>query len=79
DYCKGTLRDTVNRFVPQPAGPRCAHIRVPEPLGLHAYPGSVDDALAELHRRMQETITTTVAELEAAGSFIFYPNPFYHR
>ena len=25
DYCKGTLRDTLNRFVPQPAGPRtCA-------------------------------------------------------
>ncbi|RWI29349.1 hypothetical protein [Mesorhizobium sp.] len=79
DYCKGTLRDTVNCFVPQPAGPRCAHIRVPEPLGLHAYPDSIDDALSELHSRMQAAVTTTVAELEAAGSFIFYPNSFYHR
>ncbi|WP_192364556.1 hypothetical protein [Mesorhizobium mediterraneum] len=79
DYCKGTLRDTINRFVPQPAGPRCAHIRVLEPLGLHAYPGSIDNALAELHSRMQAAVTTTVAELEAAGGFIFYPNPFYHR
>lgn len=79
DYCKGTLRDTINRFVPQPAGPRCAHIRVPEPLGLHTYPGSIEDAVAELHSRMQAAVTTTVAELEAAGGFIFYPNPFYHR
>ena len=40
DYCEGSLRDTLNRFVPQPAGPRRAHIRVPEPLGLHDFAGS---------------------------------------
>ncbi|GLS38002.1 hypothetical protein GCM10010869_35960 [Mesorhizobium tianshanense] len=79
DYCKGTLRDTINRFVPQPAGQRRAHIRVPEPLGLHAYRGSIEDALAKLHRRMQDTITAIVADVEAGGGFIFYPNPFYHR
>jgi len=78
DYCKGSLYDTINRFVPQPAGPRCAHIRVPEPLGLHAFRGSVDEACIELRRRMQETVIRTVAELEAGGGFIFYPNPFYH-
>jgi hypothetical protein len=69
----------MNRFIPQPAGPRCAHIRVPEALGLHAYAGSIDDAVAELHRRMQETVTSTVTELTAKGSFIFYPNPFYRH
>ncbi|CCV07023.1 hypothetical protein MESS2_450037 [Mesorhizobium metallidurans STM 2683] len=79
DYCKGTLRDTINRFVPQPAGPRRAHIRAPEPLGLHAWQGSVDEALAELHRRMQDAITAIVGQVEAGGGFIFYPNPFYHR
>lgn len=79
DYCRGGLRDTINRFIPQPAGPRCAHIRVPEALGLHEYAGSIDDAVAELHRRMQDTITSTVAEVEAGGGFIFYLNPFYHR
>ncbi|WP_421913111.1 hypothetical protein [Mesorhizobium sp.] len=78
DYCKGTLRDTLNHFAPQPAGPRCAHIRVPEPLGLHAYDGSIDDAVVELRRRMQEAVTAMVSELEAAGGFISYPNPFYH-
>lgn len=79
DYCKGSLRDTINRFVPQPAGPRCAHIRVPEPLGLHDYDGSVDDALAELRSRMQAAVTRIVTDLEAAGGFISYPNPFYHH
>lgn len=79
DYCRGGLRDTINRFIPQPAGPRCAHIRAPEALGLHEYAGSIDDAVAELHRRMQDTMTSTVAEVEAGGGFIFYPNPFYHR
>ncbi|MFD1986870.1 hypothetical protein ACFSOZ_31025 [Mesorhizobium newzealandense] len=77
DYCRSGLRDTMNRFIPQPAGPRCAHIRVPDPLGLHEHAGSVDDAVAELHRRMQDTVTGTVAELAANGGFIFYPNPFY--
>lgn len=79
DYCKGSFRDTINRFVPQPAGPRRAHIRVPEPLGLHAYGGSVDEALVELRSRMQDAVTGIVTDLEAAGSFISYPNPFYHR
>ncbi|RUU00481.1 hypothetical protein, partial [Mesorhizobium sp. M7A.T.Ca.TU.009.02.1.1] len=77
DYCRGGLRDTINRFIPQPAGPRCAHIRVPEALGLHEHAGSIDDAVAELHRRMQDTVTNIVAELAANGGFIFYPNPFY--
>ncbi|TIU93930.1 MAG: hypothetical protein E5W04_33475 [Mesorhizobium sp.] len=79
DYCKGNLRDSINRFIPQPAGPRCAHIRVPEPLALHAYDGSVEEALAVLRSRMQEAVSRIVTELEAAGGFISYPNPFYHR
>ncbi|MFD2053113.1 hypothetical protein ACFSQT_08300 [Mesorhizobium calcicola] len=79
DYCRSRLRDTMNRFIPQPAGPRCAHIRVPDPLGLHEHAASVDDAVAELHRRMQDTVTSTVAELAASGRFIFYPNPFYRH
>ncbi|UVK45474.1 hypothetical protein BPNPMPFG_001013 [Mesorhizobium sp. AR07] len=79
DYCRGGLRDTMNRFIPQPAGPRCAHIRVPEAIGLHEYAGSISDAVAELHRRMQDTVTSAVAGLAANGGFIFYPNPFYRR
>lgn len=77
DYCKGSLRDTVNRFVPQPAGPRRAHIRVPDPLPLHGFDGSVGEALDELRRRMQCAIDDLVREQEAASRFISYPNPFY--
>lgn len=78
DYCKGSLRDTLNRFVPQPAGPRRAHIRVPEPLALHGFGGSVDEALDAVRRRMQRAIDDILTELEAGGGFIFYPNSFYH-
>ncbi|RWB56139.1 hypothetical protein [Mesorhizobium sp.] len=79
DYCRGSLRDTINRFIPQPAGPRRAHIRMPEPLALHAYDSSLDKALATLRSRMQEAVTRIVTELDAGGGFISYPNPFYHR
>ncbi|WP_095081474.1 hypothetical protein [Mesorhizobium sophorae] len=79
DYCRSGLRDTMNRLIPQPAGPRCSYIRVPDPLGLHEHAGSVDDAVAELHRRMQATVASTVAKLAVGGSFIFYPNPFYRH
>ena len=61
------------------AGPRRAHIRVPEPLGLHAWECSVDDALDTLRSRMQQAINGIMAGLEASGGFISYPNPFYHR
>ena len=43
DYCKGSLRDTLNRFVPQPAGPRTAHIRVPEALGVASFDGTAEE------------------------------------
>ncbi|RUW17561.1 hypothetical protein EOA38_37100, partial [Mesorhizobium sp. M1E.F.Ca.ET.041.01.1.1] len=79
DYCRGSLRDTINRFIPQPAGPRRAHIRMPEPLALHACDSSLDKALATLRSRMQEAVTRIVTELDAGGGFISYPNPFYHR
>ena len=42
DYCAGTVRDTLNRFVPQPAGPRRVIIRVAEPIAVHDYHGDAD-------------------------------------
>jgi hypothetical protein len=78
DYCAGSLRDTLNRFLPQPAGPRRAHIRVPEPLAIHEFSGSVDDALEVLRTRMQAALDTINAELESKGAFRRYPNPFHH-
>ena len=77
DYCEGSLRDTLNRFLPQPAGPRRAIIRVPEPLGLHAFTGSADEALTSLLRaRMQAALDAINAGLAADGARR-YPNPFH--
>jgi hypothetical protein len=77
DYCAGSLRDTLNRFVPQPAGPRRAYIRVPEPIALHRFAGSASDALELLRGRMQEALDAINAKLEAAGGLRHYPNPFH--
>ena len=68
DYCEGSLRDTLNRFVPQPAGPRRAIVRVPEPLGLHAFNGSEDEALDLLRGRMQAALDAINAGLAADGA-----------
>ncbi|MBL8580916.1 MAG: hypothetical protein JNL61_01650 [Rhizobiaceae bacterium] len=77
DYCAGTLRDTLNRFVPQPAAPRRAILRVPEPIGLHAWQGSAAEATEELRRRMQAAIDTINAELASSTPRVTYPNPFH--
>ncbi len=76
DYCKGTARDTLNRYVPRPAGPRTAIIRVPEPLAMHAFDGSDDEALALLRGRMQEAIDGINNALMAGGRLKTYFNPF---
>ena len=77
DYCEGSLRDTLNRFVPQPAGPRRAHIRMPEPLGLHDFAGSEDAALELLRTRMQAALDAVNTALAADGARRAYPNPFH--
>jgi hypothetical protein len=77
DHCKGTLRDTVNRYVPRPAGPRTAIIRVPEAIAMHEFEGAVEDALVLLRGRMQEAIDDINAMLSAGGRSRLYRNPFY--
>ena len=76
DHCKGILRDTLNRYVPRPAGPRTAIMRVPEPLAMHEVAGSDDEALALLRERMQEALDGINGMLGAAGRLKAYPNPF---
>jgi hypothetical protein len=79
DYCKGTLRDTLNRFMPQPAGPRRAHIRVPEPLAMNDYRGTPTEAMAEIRRRMQAALDEINDGLHAGGFSKTFSNPFYRR
>lgn len=77
DYCKGTLRDTLNAFVPQPVGPRVAHIRIPEPIAVHAWQGNIEAMTEELRNRMQATLDAILTDPMIEGRFISYPNPFY--
>ncbi len=78
DYCKGTLRDTLNSFIPQPAGSRTAYIRTPEPI-LISPDTQVEDVpmlLEELRLRMQTTLDEINADLDTTGDTITYPNVF---
>jgi hypothetical protein len=77
DHCKGTARDTLNRYVPRPAGPRTAIMCVPEPLAMHEAAGSDDEALALLRERMQEALDGINGMLGATGRLKAYPNPFH--
>ncbi|WP_245428565.1 hypothetical protein [Kumtagia ephedrae] len=76
DYCAGTFRDTLNRFVPQPAGPRRAIIRVPEPIAVHDFAGDAAALTAELRRRLQAALDAINAGLRAGGGLRDYSNPF---
>jgi hypothetical protein len=61
-------RDSLHNLIPIAAGPRLAHIRVPEPLAIEA--ADIDDEVlrdakvAELRSRMQATLDRTLAEIE---------------
>jgi hypothetical protein len=82
DYCFGTLRDTLHRVVPRPAGPRIAHIRVAEPLDVSAAilarPSDDSDlrtALLEaLRTRLQRTLDALDPERDAGMPT--FCNPF---
>lgn len=76
DYCAGTFRDTLNRFVPQPVGARRAIIRVPEPIAVHSLGGDAEALTAELRRRLQGALDDINTDLRKAGWLHFYPNPF---
>lgn len=73
DHCVGSWRDTLNRMLPQPAGPRRAYVRVPEPINVRDFAGKTPaQVMAELRRRMQAALDEIV-EKRAAG---VYANPF---
>lgn len=75
DYCRGTLRDTLNAFVPQPAGPRRAIIRMATPLAIHELSGSAEDAVRLLRTRMQDQLDAINADV--GQGLRRYPNPFF--
>jgi hypothetical protein len=74
-HCKGTFKDTLNSFMPQPAGPRTAHIRIPEPIHISA-DTDVPDAIEKLRLHLQTTLDEVNTELDRAGNAITYRNVF---
>jgi hypothetical protein len=72
DHCVGSWRDALNRLMPQPVGPRRAHVRAPEPMAMHQFEGNTAEAMAELRRRMQTTLDGIVENTAAPA----YANPF---
>lgn len=77
DYCRGTWRDTVNALVPQPAGPRRAVIRVPQPIGLHEHSVSAQAATELLRERMQSCLDAINDRLKGATVVGTIANPFF--
>ena len=84
DYCRGRLKDTLNGFLPRPAGSRRAIIRVPEPIDVSRLlgpRGALDEGEAvriadELRRRMQASLDAINRALDGEGGVIRTPNPF---
>lgn len=79
DYCKGALRDSINRFLPQPVGPRRAMVRVPEPLEITDPGIDVKETSEELRRRLQVALDTINADLAPQRAGGVLENPFYRR
>ena len=76
DWCKGSLRDTMNKFVPQPVARRHAHIRILEPVEVHK--GDDPAHLMGLVRHaMQSALDDINAELAAQPGRVVWPSPFH--
>ncbi len=76
DYCTGTIRDSINRLLPQPVAPRRAIIRVAEPIEITDPAVNVEAGVAELRRRLQSALDAINDELASQGAVRHYPNPF---
>lgn len=81
DYCTGTLRDTISRFVPRPVGPRVAYMRVPEHIDVRRAwrEASTDESkrsaiLDALRQRMQTALDTINREHPPTAATV--ANPF---
>lgn len=87
-YCRGTLRDELNAYLPIAAGPRVAHVRVAPALNINAYwLKSIDvpttelaaikqQILGDFARTLDGTLEKLVQELATQYPAVTYENPF---
>lgn len=78
DRCKGSMRDTLNRLMPQPVGPRTAHVRTVESIPMHHFKGTSAQATALLRERMQQALDAIDREPGHAPKRT-YRNPFFEN
>jgi hypothetical protein len=85
DYCGSTFADRFDRMVPRPAGPRIAHIRVPESVDVGAALGSseglsearIETLVAELKQRMQVALDAINVSVNAGPRTRSVANVFH--
>lgn len=76
DWCKGSLRDTLNKFIPLPVARRHAHIRILGPVEVH---GGEDPApvMGLVRHAMQTALDGINAELAGKPGRVVWPSPFH--
>jgi hypothetical protein len=76
DWCKGSFKDTLNAYLPQPAARRTAHLRILEPVEVKPN----DDAkhvMATLRSSMQDVLGEINTQIDVKGSQKVLGNPFF--
>lgn len=78
DWCKGSIRDSINAFLPQPAGQRTAHIRFPEPVEVTPS-GDSRQIMESIRQTMQSCLDSMNTELTKGSAIAPENNPFLSR
>lgn len=83
DWCSSRWRDAAHRFVPVPAGPRVARVRVAPPMLIGPVAGESRDGepmratlLWELRQALQRTLDALLEELAPLRQGPRFSNPF---
>jgi hypothetical protein len=78
DWCKGSLRDTINAYVPQPVARRIAHLRILKPVEVIA--GDDSKVLMEKVRfALQSALDEINTKLSAKPNRKVWDNPFFAK
>jgi len=84
EFCTGSFRDSVNKYLPQAVGPRTAHIRTVEPFAIHDLIQNNEDTCAvsimnRVRVAMQNKLDELNLELDHSYKQTKMINPFFTR